>query len=233
MDALVLFDIDATLLATGGVGVSAMRDAGRELFGEHFTSDGLEYAGRLDPLLIRELLDLNRVARTQARELALREAYIRIMHQRMPGALSKRALPGVNDLLACLSDGRAGVLGVLTGNYAETGRLKLRSCGIDPDQFVIAAWGDDSPHEPPARDHLPPIALRRFRERFSRDVEPGRVTIIGDTPHDVRCAKANGCRSIGVATGKFSRDQLLGAGADHAVENLSATSEIVEWLTTV
>jgi phosphoglycolate phosphatase-like HAD superfamily hydrolase len=122
------------------------------------------------------------------------------------------------------------VLGLLTGNYPETGAIKLRASGIDPDAFPIQVWGCDSPHSPPARDHLPPVGMRRYRERYARELDPADVTIIGDTPHDIACARAHGCRSVGVATGQFSVEQLLAAGADIAWPTLSNTNEVTAWL---
>jgi phosphoglycolate phosphatase len=133
------------------------------------------------------------------------------------------------DLLQDL-EGRAGVvLGLLTGNFPETGAIKLRACGIDPDRFSLQVWGDQSPHVPPCRTHLPAVGMSRYRETHG-EIECGRVTVIGDTPHDVACALANGCRSLGVATGSFSSEELRRAGADHVVSDLSATQEIAAWL---
>ena len=230
MNALILFDIDATMVTTGGLGVRAMGLAGKQLFGDEFTTDGLDFAGRIDPLLVRELFANNRVARTPEAERAFRAAYGRHLASLFDRSSLHTALPGVGSLLDRLGDGKAGVLGVLTGNFAETGTLKLERCGIDPAQFAVAAWGDESPHEPPARDHLPAVALGRFVERFGRAVEPGRVTIIGDTPHDVRCARVHGCRSLAVATGKFSVEELERSGADRVVPDLTRTDDVVRWL---
>src|SRR5207245_1648666 len=108
--------------------------------------------------------------------------------------------------------------------------MQRRACGIAPDRVPIRVWGDDSPHHPPARDHLPGVGLARYRERFGRHIEPRLVTIIGDTPHDIACAKAHGCRSLGVATGSFSVEDLRACGADRAVRDLSDTASVQDWL---
>jgi len=225
---LLLFDIDATLISTSGVGIRAMEEAGRECFGPGFDSTGVEYAGRLDPLIVHDLLLANGQEPSLANMLALRDGYRKHLALKLPTATGARALPGVNELIDALESRAA--LGLLTGNYQDTGSLKLRACGIDPDRFPISAWGDESPHTPPDRAHLPPVALRRYRERFGRDAEPGRCAIIGDTPHDIRCAKVNGLRVLAVATGMFSQEALAAAGADRVAPDLADTDTLVTWL---
>ena len=225
---LILFDIDATLISTSGVGIRAMEAAGRELFGPAFASAGVEYAGRLDPLIVRDLLIANGHEPSAANMLTLRNGYRKHLTLKLPHAENARALPGVPALLDALEHRSA--LGLLTGNYQDTGSLKLRACGIDPDRFPISAWGDESPHTPPDRAHLPPVALDRYRARFGRTADPARCAIIGDTPHDIRCAKANGLRALAVATGMFSVEALTAAGADRVVPDLALTASVTDWL---
>jgi phosphoglycolate phosphatase len=136
----------------------------------------------------------------------------------------------VPDLLQCLRPAVGVRVGLLTGNFEETGSLKLSACGIDPAQFALAVWGDHSPNDPPDRADLPPLAMHRYRALVGRAIEPRHVTIIGDTPHDVRCARIHGCRSLGVATGRYSVNALLEAGADAAVADLSDTPALLAWL---
>jgi len=228
---LIFFDIDATMIVSGGAGIKAMVDAGAELYGPGFTAAGIPVAGRLDPLIMAEMLVLNGQDPTAAALARMREVYRGHLERRL-NAGEGRALPGVLPLL----DHLAGVevaLGVLTGNFEETGSMKLRACGIDPERFGIRVWGDDSPHVPPSRDHLPGVGLERYRERYRRAVDPRHVTVVGDTPHDVACARAHGCRALGVATGQFSCDQLMDAGADRAVSNLAQTDDVAAWLLAV
>lgn len=231
---LILFDIDATLISTSGVGIRAMEDAARSLFHPDFTADHIEYAGRLDPLIIADYFAAAKRPRTSESLAAFRSAYGSHLATRLrePGVVAK-SLPGVPALLQALRSNQSATLGLLTGNFRETGSLKLRMCGIEPDGFPIRVWGDESPHEPPSREHLPAIALERFRVLRSRPADPAQVTVIGDTPHDVRCAKVNGCRCLAVATGRFSVDELNAAGADLAVEDLSSTRGILDWLLSV
>lgn len=226
---LVLFDIDGTILRTFGLGVRAMGQAGRELHGEHFDELLVEYAGRLDPLIINDLLvahelDVNDDA-THTFRLTYRK-HLELILEDTPAELC----PGVNELIDALERTEGVTLGLLTGNYPETGAVKLRSGGIDPERFIIQVWGEDSPHDPPARTHLPPVGIERYLESRQREIDPQDVVIIGDTPEDIACAASSGCRCIAVATGKFSTVELSAAGADLAVGDLSDTDAIVGWI---
>ncbi len=228
---LILFDVDATLITTSRSGVAAMGLAGRAIFGPEFDENTVEYAGRLDPLIIRDLLVAHGKAPEPDVVAQFRAGYranLEILLAR-PGVA--RACPGVSALLDVLGGRDDLVMGLLTGNYPETGSVKLRACGIDPDRFPIQVWGCDSPHDPPARDHLPPIGVARFQERYGRPLAAKDVTIIGDTPHDIACARAHGCRGLGVATGQFSIEDLERAGADLALPDLSDTERVIQWLT--
>lgn len=227
-ETLVLFDIDGTLLRTQGAGMKAMIDALGELHpGRAFSFDGIPVAGRLDTLIWRDLTARHAIDPGDAAHARFRACYARHLERRLgeqPGGT--RVMPGIPALLEALRKDAAFHLGLLTGNYSETGRLKIRSGGIDADLFLSNAWGDDGA----SRRDLPPVAMRRFRERTGSEAIPSRTIIIGDTPHDVDCALATGCRVIGVATGDFPLAELASHGAHLAVETLADTALIVEWL---
>lgn len=225
---LILFDIDGTLIATGGVGERALAEAGRELFGPAFTCDGTEIAGRLDPAIMADLLVANAIDAGRFEDL--RDGYRRHLVRLLPLEASSRALPGVMELLALLEEVPGLTLGLLTGNYELTGAIKLRACGVDPARFRLAVWGNDSPFHPPQRTHLPAVALGRYKTKHGRAIEPGKVVIIGDTPHDVACAKAIGCRGLGVATGRFGVEELTRCGADLALPSLADARAVREWI---
>lgn len=225
---LILFDIDATLLTTGGMGIHAMQRAGTALFGPACNATGVAVAGRLDPLIMRDMLARAGLAPEPQRMAQFRVAYEAEMERVFARPHDGRVLPGVPDLLETLSGIEGVTLGLLTGNFDGTGKLKLRSVGLDPSRFALGAWGDDSPHDPPARTHLPPVAVERYRKH--RGSDPASVVIIGDTPHDVECAKVNGHRALGVATGQFSVAELESCGADLALADLSQTDAVVSWL---
>lgn len=225
---LVLFDVDATLISTSGVGIRALERAGRQLHGPGFDATTTEYAGRLDPLIMADLLRANGIEPSAEGIVALRRGYrAELEHElRTPGVAS--ILPGVATLLERLGTVESLVIGLLTGNYQDTGEVKLRACGVDLAPFVIRVWGDESPHTPPARDHLPLVALERYLAHVGSPLDPARGVVVGDTVHDIACARACGLRSIGVATGMYTLQQL--AHADLAVPDLSETDAIVSWI---
>lgn len=227
---LILFDVDATLITTSRTGIHAMGRAGRDLFGPDFDELTVEYAGRLDPLIITDLLSAHGQPAGPGDIQRFRDTYRHHLETLLADNGLARPCPGVPELLAAIE--ALGIhIGLLTGNFPETGRIKLLAASIDPERFHIHVWGSDSPHHPPARDHLPPIGLDRYHERFSVRLDPADVIIIGDTPHDVACAHAHGCRAIATATGRYSFDELTAAGADLVVDNLAETERIVQWIT--
>jgi phosphoglycolate phosphatase-like HAD superfamily hydrolase len=224
---LVLFDIDGTLLLSRGAGVHSMEVAGRRLFHPGFSMAGVSFAGMLDTLIWRRAAEVNGIEDHERHEPAFRQAYIEAFEAafRDRSAVS-RTLPGVADLLASLA-GTEAVIGLVTGNYPETGTLKIREAGLDPDQFVTAAWGCDGGH----RRELPPLAIERHAAATGRRFDPSEVVVIGDTPHDIDCARHSGCRSLAVGTGpSFTREDLERERPDHYVADLSQTEAITDWI---
>jgi len=229
---LILFDIDRTLIETQGVGMGCLLDAGRSLFGDSFTVDGVPFGGRLDPLIIADILAASGVEHTAEHALAMRRGYFERMRHatRRPGV--SRALAGAAELVDAVEAlGEPVTPGLLTGNFEETGRLKLTAAGFDADRFPVRVWGDDSPHTPPTRDHLPPVGIDRHATLKGARLASEQVIIIGDTVHDVACALSNGCRVLAVATGHDPADTLARAGAHRVVDDLTDTQGITQWLT--
>jgi phosphoglycolate phosphatase-like HAD superfamily hydrolase len=232
MTMLVLFDVDATLITTSRAGIDAMGRHGRSSVGDHFDEHAVEYSGRIDPLIIKDLLLAHDLEPTPERIEAFRLGYKSHLTELLnptTGVSPAKPCPGVPELLDALEAEDGLTLGLLTGNFPDTGAVKLAAAGIDIERFAIRVWGDDSPHDPPSRDHLPGVALERWHERSGEPIDPAHVLIIGDTPHDIACARAHDCRVLAVATGAFSVDEL--ARADRAVEDLSATEDLVGWIT--
>jgi len=229
-DMLTLFDIDGTILRTFGLGIRAMGAAGRGLFGESFDESGVRFAGRLDPLIINDLLEANSIDASPEAHASFRGAYRAQLESMLLGEPAELC-PGVNELVDALERHPSMTLGLLTGNFPETGEIKLRSGGMDPNRFPVRVWGEDSPHHPPSRDHLPHVGFARYLEYHEKGVDPADVVIIGDTPEDVRCATSTGCRCVGVGTGRYSIDELRDAGAGLAVGDLSDTERVAGWIT--
>ncbi len=223
---LVLFDIDGTLLLTQHAGMRSMHAAARELFGDTFTLEGVEVAGRIDPLIWADLARINGIDDHAVHHDRFRAGYARHLARRLAENNTAVLLPGVPQLLEALGRLEHVTLGLLTGNYPETGTLKIEAAGLDPAGFAVAAWGSDGG----SRRELPQRAMTRYHQRTGRRLKGHEVTVIGDTPHDVDCARAHGCRVIAVATGSFSRETLAEHEPDLLVEDLSATGEIVDWI---
>lgn len=225
MRRLLLFDIDGTLLR-GGPAKEAFRLALVEVFGTAGPIEDWEFSGKTDPQIARELLrdtglDDEAIDRGFP---ALWDRYLDELERRLP-ATPTRLLPGVAGLLQAVEGMGGGALGLVTGNIARGADLKLAAAGI-PSRFAIGGFGSD--HE--VRNELPGIAIRRANARWGRAFAPDEVVVIGDTPRDVLCGKAHGTRTVAVATGRFSVDQLAATGADVVVADLSETEHVLRLL---
>ena len=211
---LLLFDIDGTLITGGGCGERSLRLAVRDTFGVEDDLRDIEIAGRTDTRIARQLLRKYGRAETDAAIAELLENYLR----HLPVLLRTtqgRVLPGVESLLALLEPREDVVLGLLTGNLARGAEHKLTHFGVWK-YFGFGAFADDH-HE---RDRLGPFALARARER-GHEIALSRTFIIGDTEHDISCARAIGAKAVAVATGNFRTEQLALHAPDVLLENFA------------
>ncbi|MCH2136772.1 MAG: HAD-IA family hydrolase [Phycisphaerales bacterium] len=215
----MLFDIDGTLLSSMRAGVQALTSAGRACIHEHFSLEGIEVGGRLDGQIIAEAFKRLDVAIDKL--AVLRQTYERHLAHLLQSDHRVELLPGVSGLLDAIEARIGWTLGLLTGNFSGSGQLKLRAAGIDPSRFAVQAWAEDGP----SRNHLPHIAMQRCTNSV-----PGQTVIIGDTLHDISCARACGCRVIAVATGVCSRDTLACGQPDLLLDDLSDTGTVMAWL---
>lgn len=224
---LILFDIDGTLYHGDGTGRAAFLDAGRELFGQRFVEHAFDLSGRLDPWIYRRFMELNGLDRDERIDRDFREACHRHLRLRIESRRHNvKALPGAIQLVERLSASPEVTIGLLTGNWEANGRLKVETVGIDSRLFPVCAWGDDAP----TRDDLPPVARRRYVETRRGEIDFERIVIVGDTVHDVNCARAHGCRSLAVCTGGGREEQLRAVGADRVIPDLSDTDAVCRWL---
>jgi phosphoglycolate phosphatase-like HAD superfamily hydrolase len=222
---LVLFDIDGTLLRTEGAGVAAMLRAFSRLHGERgFSFEGVEIAGALDGLLFARMMAQHGLPGDEGTHAEFQRIYADELARALTPSVVRR-MPGTTELVGALRDAGAGV-GLLTGNYERTAHLKIALVGFDRTHFPFGAFGADGP----SRRHLTPVAIERAAAHLGRSFDPARVTIIGDTPHDIDCAKAHGCRALGVGTGPYSPERLLAAGADLAVADLADLAAVRGWI---
>ncbi len=224
---LILFDVDGTLLLSSHQGARAMQEAGKRVVGEHFTLEGVEFAGRLDPLIWADGMRRSGERLDAPVHDAFRAAYGEALARRLEPAGVAYALPGVPALLDALARRPRTTLGLLTGNYPETGATKLRAAGLDPERFTIPVWGTDGPN----RRSLLPVGLARYEALHGHTLGPERVVVIGDTPHDIDCAHANGCVALAVATGpSYTRESLARHHPELLVDDLRDTASIMTWL---
>ena len=227
MTKLVLFDIDGTLVLTGGAGVRAMTRACEELIGHAGALDGIAVAGRTDWIILQDTVA--RLDRPLDRDLfdRLRDRYVAHLREEItrPGRGFNGTLPGVPPLLDALEARSDAVLGLLTGNFKEGARIKLERFDLWR-YFRCGAFGDDAPD----RNALVPFALERAEACGVANLSPAQVIVVGDTPHDIACALAVGALPVAVATGTFSSDQLRASGAMHVFETLEDTEAFLRVL---
>lgn len=222
--ALVLFDIDGTLLLTGRAGLRAMESTFQELFGIGDAFAGVSAAGRTDSFLVSQALVRSGLPDTSEAHASFREVYVRKLAREIhePGSGRKGLMPGVADLLTAADAHAALHLALLTGNYREAAAVKLRYFSLW-DYFGFGAFSDDAAD----RNLLVPIAQARAGDHGIPADARGNVVVIGDTPFDIECAKVAGARAIAVATGGHSREELARAGADVTFDDLSDTEAVL------
>ena len=226
---LVLFDIDGTLLLSGGAGKRALNETFEELFGIAGGFDDIPVAGRTDPLLLDDALarcGLTAPADVRAR---FHDRYCDLLAETILNPLPRKGLmPGVRRLLASL-DGSADLTSaLLTGNFARAARIKLEHFGLWR-HFACGAYGDDAA----SRDELVPVAIARARRRGIEIRSPAQVVVVGDTPLDIRCARAAGAWSVAVATGPYGEAELEAHGADRVLPDLADTGACIDLLETM
>ena len=224
---LVLFDIDGTLVLTGGAGLRAMTRACEELLHRPEALDGVPVAGRTDWSILHDVLD--RIGRDFDDELfaSLRARYVGYLAEEIekPGHGVKGVMPGIRELLDALQPREDVFLGLLTGNFAEGARIKLEHFDLW-HYFRCGAFGDDAAD----RNALVPFAVTRARACGIPDFAPHDILVVGDTPHDVACALAAGAVPVAVATGGFTVEQLRASGADLVFSDLSDRSRFTDLL---
>ncbi len=223
---VVLFDIDGTILRSGGVGRIAMERALHHVFGTTGTAE-YHYDGKTDRQIVREQMQLEGLSNEEidAQMDPLLTTYLGGLEAELSsGDNEVYVFPGVRDLLDRLELEENVMLGLLTGNIADGARAKLSAAGIDISRFKVSAFGSD--HE--ERPQLPAVAQRRASDLLGTDVAGNRIVVIGDTPADIRCGESIGARAIGVATGRYSVAELEEHGAYAVFENLADTEEVMK-----
>ena len=224
---LILFDIDGTLVLTGGAGGRAMSLAFEAVFAIANAFQGIPMAGRTDAWILNDAAIAHGVPPDSRLIERFREAYLHHLANELdkPGVARKGLMPGVRELLDALSARDDVYLALLTGNYEAGARLKLEYFDLWR-YFPCGAFGDDAPH----RNVLVPKALTMVEASGGPAFAAADAIVIGDTPLDVGCAAHAGARSLAVATGSHSVDELRAAGADLVLNDLSDTKEVIRMI---
>lgn len=221
---ILLFDIDGTLLSTGGAGQSAMERTLAVLFQTSQALEGISFAGRTDRAISEDLFRFFDVPYTDENWQRFQREY----EQHLQTELHRkngRVLPGVAQLLDQLASHDEVKLGLLTGNLARGAEIKLRHFGLF-DYFEFGGFGDHHSD----RDDVARSVFRELQQSYSADLDPAEVWVIGDTPADVQCGRAIGARVVAVATGLYEMEELATASPDHLFADFTETDRILGML---
>lgn len=213
-------------MLSGGAGLRAMNEAFLRLFGVPDAFANVRLAGRTDTSIIKDALraykfDLNIEAIEEFKAL-----YYRLLEREIETPMNgKKLMPGVAELLEALADQKDVFLGLLTGNWEKSGRIKLAHFNIE-HYFQFGAFADDSE----IRNELLPFAIKRFSQKFGKIPKASDVIVIGDTPADIQCARPHGAVAVAVAAAHYTAEQLKEHHPDHLFQDLSYLQDVLRVL---
>ena len=214
----ILFDIDGTLLDSGGAGTRSLNLAFEEIFAVKDAFRSISMAGKTDLQILREGFVLHNIDCSNGYIPEFFRSYTRHLRENI-GNSSGHIKPGIREALRELQAQKGCVLGLLTGNIEAGARIKLDCFGLN-SYFNVGAFGNDDED----RDRLLPVAVDKLYKQNSMQVSFSDCVVIGDTPRDVSCSKPYGAFSVAVATGPYSAGTLIEAGADVVFKDLSDTA---------
>ncbi|MSR54565.1 MAG: HAD family hydrolase [Gemmataceae bacterium] len=219
---VLLFDIDGTLIRSGGAGKAAMEEGLKTAFGVREILDRVSYSGRTDPGISRELLEVHGIDPTAKNLEQLQSAYLSHLPHKLR-EIEGNVLPGVPELL--IRERRGTAVGLLTGNIRAGAEIKLRHFGLW-DHFAFGGFADGRP----SRNEVARHALSVAETHLGKKIEPSNVWVIGDTPLDVECARSIGARAVLVATGWHTNEELVASNADYLLPDLTHAGPLLaEW----
>ena len=218
---LLLFDIDGTLVNTGGAGVAALQKMVQQHFGVADDLRDIEVAGKTDRAIIRDILDKHKTAPSEDNVAAFANVYLAGLARELSQSRG-HVLPGIGELLRRLHGQSHIVLALLTGNLRRGAQLKLEHYRLW-HFFEFGAFADDH-HD---RNELAAFAHRRAQEEHGHDFDSADIDVIGDTGHDIACGKVFGARTVAVATGSWSRERLKGRAPDFLFDNFSDVNNVL------
>ncbi len=224
----VLFDIDGTILNCNSAGRAALVKATLDIFGTIGRMEKIDFQGKTDPLILKESLSIMGFSEKDIEDKSdlLKEKYF-ICLQEYIKTYDVTVYPGIKEILLSLSRRDDIILGLLTGNFTESAKIKLSSHDLNK-YFRFGVYGDDAP----IRNLLPEKAQQRMTELFDLNIDFKDTIIIGDTIYDVRCAKYSGAVSIAVGTGWSTPEILKNEKPDFYFDDLADTNEFMKILET-
>lgn len=216
-----LFDVDGTLLLTEGAGREAFAHGVAATFGMRDDLSRVAFAGRTEPRILADILSTLDLEFADGQERRFWDAVFARMRELMsPGR--GYLLPGVPEALDAIEREPAWIKGLLTGNMTEMAAIKLERFGLR-GRFAFGAYGEMAPD----RDALACLAVERIAAEHG--IPPSRCVVVGDTEHDVACARAAGAKVVAVATGSRRRDELAALAPDLVLDDLRDTAALMAW----
>ena len=221
---ICLFDIDGTLITTGGAGKQAFLQTLQKAFGMDIVDPGVPFAGRTDRGIVSDLFAHFRISQTAQNWDLFTEVYLQLLPECLTSC-DGRVLPGIKPLLETINRHSEIQLGLLTGNMAKGASIKLQHYGLD-HYFDFGGFGDQHIE----RDRVAQQALLETHQRWGEEVAAEQIFVIGDTPADIRCGQAIGANTVGVCTGKYSATELNAESAQLVLEDFSTADPLLEKL---
>lgn len=218
---LYLFDIDGTLITSGGAGEASLKEAVLEYCGRGVDFSTITMGGNTDTSIARQLLGIAGIEATERTIMGLLDCYLAHLAERIHQH-DGRLLPGIIPLLDRLQERPDCLLALLTGNLAAGAEVKLAHYGVW-HYFAFGAFADD--HH--IRNKLGPVAQARALTIYGHLFPPEHIFVIGDTPRDIECGKAFGAVTVAVATGHCSREELATHHPDLLFNDLSDTNAVM------
>ncbi len=225
---ILLWDIDGTLIRSGNAGHRAMNAAALAVFGLQDAFTNFDFGGRTDPWVLDLLCRQHRLEAPPDRIERFYAVYVESLRRELhnPRALT---CAGIRETLALFHSTTGTAQGLLTGNIVAGAKVKLEHFGLW-DYFAFGAFADDSGE----RNQLGPIALERARRHLDRaDLEPSDLIVIGDTPHDIACARAVGAHAVATATGGFAYEELAAHRPDLLVRDFADPEPLRQFIRTL
>lgn len=224
---ILLFDIDGTLIRSGGAGARALERAVSEAFAIGDVRARFSFAGGTDPAIFRRLLSEHGIEPSEDALARTFAVYLDILREEIERAPSYRVIDGIEDALEALAAFASEpiAVGLGTGNVEQGARIKLARGGLNR-HFPFGGFGSDAED----RAELLRAGAARGAARLGCEADECDVLVVGDTPLDVSAAHAIGARCLAVTTGGGTRDTLTDAGADHLFDTLSTPAALTALL---